>query len=378
MLDVETNMAFDLNSAWGTEMKVVICERCNWRYLLPRQKQDALPLCPHCFQAQLVAAEGSASDQPYPYPPELVAPFGVTQQALEESVRQFASGIPYAPPDLNYTVMHTRLAPVFLPMWLVDGEVNANWQAETGYNYDVVSHQEYYDDGNRKWQTREVREPRIRWEPRMGKLTRTYQNISAPALDEVTRLKRQVGDFRLDRLQPYQPSHLKHAYVRLPDRTPEDAWSEAAPSFQNQAAEECKQACAADHVRQFRWSARFDHLNWTLMLLPFYTTYYLDDEQQPQTVLIYGQNGVITGSRRSSMQRARRTSSIILAIGLTVFLLGLVLGVLSVPMPALAPLAAIALLIGIPGTLAAFIPIGIVWDFNRRQAQNAQQGPIQS
>lgn len=368
MPEAATISPFDIRSVWGADLRAAICERCNWRYLLPGKITD-MPLCPHCLHARLALLDEGAEQFPYPYPPEMVAPFSVSESALEGAVRKFADGIPYPPQDLNYTAMRSRLVPVYLPMWLVDGQVCATWQADAGFDYQVVSHQEYFNENQHGWQTREVRENRVRWETRVGRLNRTYHNISAPALEDAPQVKQRLGDFRMDKLERYHPLHIENAFVRLPDRATDDAWSNAVAAFQSRAAEECREACEANHIRQYRWSAQFENLNWTLLLLPTYTTYYLDDENNYQPVLIHGQTGLISGNRRASMRRAQRTSFIFLGIALVVFLLGLILGALSVPMPPLAPLAGIAVLVGIVGALLAFIPIGVAWDFNRKQPE---------
>ncbi len=360
---------------WGEDLQAAICERCNWRYLLPAVltlSSTGMPLCPHCFRARLTAVPENLSEAPYPYPPELVAPFAITDPSLEETVRQFARGIPYAPKDLNFAAMRSRLTPIYLPSWLVDGKVDAFWKAEAGFNYEVVSHQEHYSDSGYRgeWQTKELREGRIRWEARVGKLEREYQNVEAPALEETAALRQAIGDFNLTKAEAYQPAHLMKAWVRLPDRSTQDAWSEASATFQKRAAGECQSACDSDHLRMFKWKAEFNRLNWTLMLLPVYTTFYLDDENKPQAVLIHGQSGHVTGQRRASMQRAKRTSLIFFIIGLVVALLGLAMGLFSAAMPPLAPLSILAFVVGLPLILAALVPIGIAWDFNRKQAQN--------
>ena len=74
--------------------------------------------------------------------------------------------------------------PPLVPVWLVDGEVQAEWRAEAGYHYQVVSHQDRYEDRRGGWSSREVKETRTRWEPRLGRLKRAYQNLRAPALEE--------------------------------------------------------------------------------------------------------------------------------------------------------------------------------------------------
>jgi len=357
----------DALAAWGAPLQAAVCERCNWRYLLPQALAAGPkpPLCPRCFQAPLALIGDPLSEMPHPYPPELVVPFTLSEQALQESVRQFARGIPYAPKDLTYAAMRARLTPIYLPMWLVDAAVQAQWQAEAGFNYEVVSHQEYYADVAHAWQTREVREPRIRWEPRLGTIRRSCQNVSAPALEEARALREQLGEFDLAPARRYDPRCVARAWVRLPDRSTVDAWSDATAGFQRWAAGEVQKACAADHLRHFRWTASFDSLNWTLLLLPAYTTYYLDDRGQPQAVLLHGQTGRAAGRRRSSMQRARQASLIYFLIGVLLSILGLIAGGLGALVPVLAPLAVLGMLAGLLIMVAALIPIAIAWDFNR-------------
>ena len=354
----------DVDPAWGAPLRTAICERCNWRFLLPEAMTHKTPLCPHCFRGAV--AFGELSEMPYPSPPELVAPFTLSKEALQEAVQQFARGIPYAPPDLNYKALRSRLVPVYLPMWLVDASVQAQWQAEAGFNYEVVSHQERYAENGRGWQTSQVREARIRWESRLGRVRRACQNISAPALEESRALQQQLGEYNLAQLRPYDARIIERACVRLPDRSPQDAWSDAAAGFQRWGAAEVQKACASDHLRQFRWKARFDALNWTLMLLPAYSTYYLDDQGQPQAVLLHGQTGRFTGKRRASMQRAQQTSLVLLVIGLALAILGLGAGAGSMILPLLLPIAIVGLLAGLAMMLGALVPVGIAWDFNRR------------
>jgi hypothetical protein len=356
-------------SAWGSTMQMVFCEHCDWQYLLPAGGQ--LPRCPHCFQANLAPLEMDGAEPVQPDTcPELLIPFSAPPAAIDSAIRQFAEGIPYAPAGLDYATLRARLYPVYLPMWLVDADVDATWQAEAGFNYQVVSHQEQFDQNRGGWNTRQVNENRIRWEPRIGRLRRTYHNVAAPALTEAKTIRQNLGDFDLAKPQPYRPEQIERASVRLPDRAPQDAWSDAAAAFQQIGANEVTTACASDHLRQFRWTANFSNRNWTLMLLPAYTTYYLDDDNRPQPVMLHGQTGRVSGSRRSSMARAQRTSLLLMGIGLAIFLLGLILGGFSMVVPPLAPFAILAMIIGLPCALAAIIPVTIAWNFNRQQVLN--------
>ena len=75
--------------------------------------------------------------------------------------------------------------------------------------------------------------------------------MAAPALEEHQQLKETLGKFDLSAAQPYQGDRIGQAFLRLPDRSQQDAWNEARLALQNTAAEECRQASKADHLRQF-------------------------------------------------------------------------------------------------------------------------------
>ncbi len=348
---------------WGIEVRVAFCPQCDWRYIVPGEK---LPLrCPHCWAMDLIPLEGDMARLPYAYPPELVMPFTVNKTAADERIEKFAADIPSAPPDLNPEALRRRVQPLYLPMWLVDGDVTAIWEAEVGFNYNVVSHQERYSDGS-GWATREVQETRIRWELRVGRLTRRYENIVAPALEHHAALEEALGAYALDGPQPWAADVLTHALVRLPDRAPEAAWPDAVPAFQAVAGEECRLAAGADHIRQFRWAPTYTAQHWTLLLLPLYATYYLDDQNQPCPLLINGQSGRVYGVRRASMQRAQRTALIIVAVAAVLFFLSLVAAVGGLAMPPLLVVAGIGGLLALGIGLGALIPIVRAWQFNRK------------
>jgi len=249
----------------------------------------------------------------------------------------------------------------------VDAEVQAIWQAEVGFNYQVVSHQDRYDEKRGGWTSHQVTEDRIRWEPRLGKLSRSYHNVPAPALEEHARLQKTLGGYVLAEAQAYQAIALQDSMVRLPNRSPEGAWPEARPAFQAAAAEECRKASSADHIRQFSWKPKFANQNWTLFLLPLFTSFYLDDENKPQAILIHGQTGKISGPRYASMKRARRAALIVLGIAIAIFVLSLLSSAAAMFMPALLAIGALGLVIALLVGAGALLPIATVWWFNRNQ-----------
>ena len=211
---------------------------------------------------------------------------------------------------------------------------------ETGFYYEVVSHQDKFEQGN--WNSHEVKERRIRWEPRLGRLDRKYQNVTAPALEDQQIIRTQLGEYDLSRSTAYKTEAIQSAYVRLPDRSVDDAWVEACASVKAFAAEDCRRAAGADQIRQLNWRAEFPNRNWTLLLLPVLSAWYLDDDRQPQPVWINAQTGKFSGKRRASSKRATRTSLILLSVAALIFVISLAL----VAAAALAPLLLAVAILG--------------------------------
>ncbi len=352
-----------IDSTWGMALAAALCERCDWSYLVPPDRLH-FP-CPRCFRASLTPLEGPLEELPYVRPPELFLPFTLSSDRLATAVGQFAKGIPFAPTELNPKTLSTRLRRMYLPMWLVDADVQATWQAEAGFDYQVVSHQDHFEEYGGGWKSRQVEEGRIRWEARLGELTRHYANVAAPALEEAPRLQQALGPYALQEARPYQVEALSESFVRLPNRTPQDAWSEAQPAFQAAAAEECRQAASADHIRQFSWEPTYAEQNWTLLLLPLYSTYYQDDEGHPQPVLIHGQNGRIHGARRASMKRGQKAAFTLLAVAVILFLVSLLVAAASMLLPVLLALGVLGLMAALLVGLGAIYPLAAVWWFNR-------------
>lgn len=355
------------NFSWTSNQLAAACPHCGRAFLLPR---DQFPLlCPHCFLAQL--EEMGGDDVPELRPPELIIPPALTSQQVAQTVQNFARGIWFAPKDLRPQHLQQRLRLLYLPVWLVDSDVLAQWRAEMGFNYQVVSHQERFANG--KWRTQEVKETRIRWEPRLGQLQRRYDNVAAPALEEQADLEKQLGRYDLQKSQTYQPGAAANALIRLPNRPPQDAWPEAEPTFLQQARQECRLAAQADHIRDFHWSSRYANQHWTHLLQPVYVTHYFDDSQQPHPLLINGQTGQAYGRRRASRQRAMTSVIMIGLVAVLCWGLGFAAALLSLyGEGALLTLGGILIFTGLCIAACALIPLFVVWYFNWQEKRKAE------
>ena len=340
---------------WPTSFMSVACDHCAQAFLSDESAASAH--CPTCHQGELKPFDDS-SDQANPLPPELVVPFSVSAETINQSLTRFANRYYFTPADFTIANLQTRLQRVYLPMFLVDSTVETDWQAELGFNYDVVSHDEVYR--NNKWHTVEKTETRIRWEPRVGTLNRHYDNIRAPALSDHNNIVDPLGKFKLWETEVYQPQHLGNAFIRLPNRSTSDAWAEAEPSFLQLAEKDVEKACDGQHIRQFKWQPNYSQQYWSKLLLPVYSSYYQDDAGKRVPVLIHGRTGQVIGRQVASLNKAKRLSIILGIIAVALFISYLLLFRFSAF--AQTPLVFfLALIIG----LAAIAPVAYVTNLNQ-------------
>lgn len=342
--------------SWGLPLQAAGCPKCGQAFLIESARLGQA--CPGC-------AVGRLEPQPVrlrPEPPELLAPFQRSPADLRPVLERFVKPVWLRPDDFNPRNLMERLTPIYWPMWLVDSDLAGDWQAEMGYDYQVKSSQESYAQGG--WKTQERVETRIRWEPRLGQLARHYDNVAAPALEDTHTLTTRIGGTSREPAAPYNPAALGQAAIRIPDLHPENAWPQAQAALHQAAAEECRQAALAQHVRSFAIHPTYTNLHWTQLLQPMYATYYFDDQARPQVLLVNGQTGTMGGPRRASQRKGCLWSSI--SLGLSAFLLFiyLLLVLLRKSAPALGSLAVLVLFLALGGVVLAVVLAAWPWNWN--------------
>jgi hypothetical protein len=184
-------------------------------------------------------------------------------------------------------------------------------------------------------------------------------------LDDHQQIMARLGEYDLHQRQAYDDDVAAQAAVRVPTLEPEAAWPGAETALVRAAQAECQQAAAADHIRDFTIDARYSGLNWTLLLLPAYVTWY-EEGEQIWPLLVNGQSGRVSGARRASATKARTASIVVGVIALLLFLLGGLAAATGLVFPPLLVVGSVGLLIGAALAVIAPIPMISVWAFNRR------------
>ena len=346
---------------WDAPLQPAGCIKCAQAFLVTSGRLGKE--CPLC-------REGDLTTQPAilrPEHPELIIPFNINKSELTSKLAVFTKGIWLRSYDFNVEHMLQRIVPVFWPLWLVDCDIIGNWKAEVGFDYQVGSSQEYYDNTN--WKTREIIKTRIRWEIRTGQLIRHYDNIVAPAVSDHQQTLKIIHQYNYQQAVRYDPKLIANADLRVPDFLPDNTWPFAKTNLNKAASEECKKASEGQHIRNFTIDAVYESPNWTQLLLPMYMTYYTDDSGQVRLVHINGETGKIGGLRLASQRVGWKWAGIIAAVAAAFLFLGLLLIAGGAIAPPLAVIGAVILVIALFLGVLAIIPAVWPWQWNRKQQQ---------
>jgi hypothetical protein len=357
-----------LEALWGRSLRPTGCPKCGQAHLVQEERLNQL--CPNCFSSVSAPQPALLRSEP----PELVLPFSIDRRQLEAILIRFTQGVWLHGDDFTPQKLLERAVPVYWPMWLVDGEIEGDWRAEAGFDYQVKSSQESYQSG--RWQTHPVVENRIRWEPRLGQLRRRFDNIVTPAASNHGALWSLAGGYQTVKAISYDPGSLNTdfgpAVLRVPDLQPESAWPMAETAFKKAAGEDCRKAAGAQHVRSFAIHAEYDDLHWTQLLLPLVMTYYTDDEGKAQPVYINGSTGTAGGLRLASQRKGWKWAGILAGVGAATLLLGLLITALGMLFPPAAVVGVVVAAAGLLTAALAVFPSAWPWQWNRRQ----QEGKI--
>ncbi|MEA3328109.1 MAG: phage holin family protein [Chloroflexota bacterium] len=357
----KTSIFEETQPPWQTDYLPFGCPNCRRVFLVPPDIINTT--CPLCRRAKLDPQPARLTTNE----PEKLLPFQVEKNQLYAIFNEFTSNVWLKPEDFNAEILLKRTRPVFWPMWLVDSDVDGHWQMEAGFDYQVQSSKEVYSGG--QWQSRKEIENRIRWEPRLGTASIHVDNIRIPALEEHHNRHQITGTYPLDQANDFDPQQLGIACLEVPDLSPREAWRLARPQVQRELGQICTSASGAEHQRDFAIKADYRNLHWTQFLLPMYTTHYMNDEGQPQILVVNGRSGSIYGPRLASRKRGLHIAGILAGVAGAIFIIALIGLLLAMVFPLAGLIASFLGVLGLGVGIAAIVPAVWPGQWNRRQEE---------
>ncbi len=179
-----------------------------------------------------------------------------------------------------------------------------------------------------------------------------------------------LGDFKLGQAVPFEPGQVQArgpVAIRVPDQPPEAAWPLVKDALERAASADCRRAAGAQHMRRFSLHVEYANLHWTQLLLPVYTTFYIDDAGNPRRIILNGQTGAIAGKRLASQRKGWRMAGISALVAIAIFLFSLALFALAAIAPPLSVLGALGMIVAFGVGIFAIVPAIWPWGWNQRQ-----------
>jgi Zn finger protein HypA/HybF involved in hydrogenase expression len=262
---------------WGEARKELECELCGGYTSVPL---DSLThTCPFCGSLQVIQRQAPQDA----LRPRLLIPFALTPDTCQERVAAWLGNTWMAPSGLRSLAATTFFTPMYIPFWMFDARVEADWRAE-------VERTEGSGSGSNR-RTQKV----WRWES--GHVWRVFDDLLTGGSRRVSLLLLgQISKYDPGQLAQYDPKYLAGIQAQSYDIPLEDAWEMARTLMREMVREECRARAGADNVRNFSVQLDYADETWRYILVPLYIATYQHGRKTYQ-LLVNGQTGAVAGQR---------------------------------------------------------------------------------
>lgn len=269
---------------WQATKTSVRCQSCDAISVFDPTK--VAKRCDFCGSASLVPYEEIKES----FRPESLLPMKVSETQVRESIRKWYGSRWFAPNALGSKAMTDTVHGVYIPYWTFDAQVEADWQAESGYYYYVT---ETYQDANGRTQTRQVRH--TRWESSSGHVSHFFDDTLVCASKGVDPdLLPRMDNFPTKALVPYNAGYLSGWVVERYQIDLVNAAKMARDRMTSETQSMCSRQVPGDTQRNLRVFPQFHNQTFKHILAPVWLLSYTYGATTYQ-VLINGYTGDIAG-----------------------------------------------------------------------------------
>jgi hypothetical protein len=295
----------------GIELRVAECDNCGARVSF--EGSTTADICVYCGSANVLSQEANRRA----IRPESLVPLDIGKGEVEASFRKWIQGLWFRPNALK-KVKRFDAVGIYVPFWTFDAQVHSDWSAQSGTYYYVTVNYTARVNGKTVHRTRQER--RTRWRPAWGSRD-DYHNdhLVLGAKGQPADLIRELGDFRMDGLVPYQPGYLAGWRAEEYSIDLESAWELGRGEIVEIQRQRCSGDVPGDTQRALRVKNQISGVRWKHILLPIWSLQY-KFSGKTYTVLIHGQTGEVVGKAPYSWVKILLLVLTALAVGMVVML----------------------------------------------------------
>lgn len=336
------------------------CKQC--KNIFSFSSSEEFSICPICgFQNAKIMETRLETPQI-----EFISNDQLSGAELRNIFTNFIKPVHFRTLGLNTVELAGNVRKFYQPFWLVDATARGNWTSTFGFNYQVESSREIYD--NNQWVSKNIEETRIDWEHRTGTIERDYHNTLINSLTKQDWLTKVIGKYDFRNTSKLRENLMVDSLI-IPDITPSKGWQDAVPKFERLIQNDCQKASNAQHVKAFSSHIDYSSINWTLILASYYHSYYLDDTGESRSVWINPQTKNIVGERVSSQKKGNKWGFYFILGSVFFLILGIIFGSLSNNVQPFQVVSALSIIIFLFLFISAGYSFIYPWLYNKRNRE---------
>ncbi len=291
--------------------KVVNCQSCGATFTI--STLEASIECSFCGARNTVSQNFSERV----IKPQGVIPFKIGRKKASEIIRKWLGSGFFTPSSLQKASRIEEVKGVYVPTWIFDIALSANYQVEIGtYYYETKT----YTDSQGKTQTRKVR--KTRWRYYSGHRSGDYSDIPVLGVSKGLKTKHfdKIAQFSYQTAKEFDSRFLLGFESVIYDKDLSRSFDEGKDKAEKKLEQEIISSLPGDTYRNFHMDARVSYAFFKHLLLPVWVVSYLYKGKNYQ-VLVNGENGKIAGQKPVSTWKVLLVIISIILLGILIYFL---------------------------------------------------------
>jgi uncharacterized Zn finger protein (UPF0148 family) len=268
-------------------IKEISCPNCGSGFTLTPYTTSTN--CPYCGTPTITEFVNDIT-------PEAILPFVITHKQAQEIFAKWIGSLWLAPSALK-TLVDTdkNLKGYYLPYWTYDAGTTTYYQGQRGDIYYVTVQRRQIVNGREQIVT--VQEPRIRWTPTSGSVSRYFDDITIEASETLSRkILSALGNWDTSKSKPFDEKYLSGFESEEYAIGLDNGFEMAQAKMNAIIRGDIRRDIGGDKQQIDQMQTQYTNATYKNALFPVWTTHFTFKDRE-YYYAINGQNGTITGER---------------------------------------------------------------------------------
>lgn len=284
--------------------KEITCTNCGGSFTLDPYAVSTN--CPYCDTPAITEFVNDIK-------PESIIPFQVTHKEAQQIFAKWIGSLWFAPSALKHLVdTQKSLTGYYLPYWTYDAQTVTDYSGQRGDIYYVTVQRRQIVNGRE--QIVNVQEPRIRWTPVSGRVSRSFDDVIIRASKGISRrILDAIGPWDTSKLVPFDPKYLSGFDAEEYTIGLDNGFEMARVKMNSVIRSDIAYDIGGDQQQITSMDTRYYNASYKNTLFPVWMTHFKYKGKE-YYYAINGQTGRITGERPYSYTKIILMVLVVMAI----------------------------------------------------------------